>query len=192
MVPKNHFFFAVEIPQKTKLIMKEHCEKLQKSFFFRNWVFYEDLHITLAFLGYAPSEQLKSTEQKVAERVQNSKSLTLSMDRLGFFGKEEHPRIFFADLQENRGLQTVRQKVFAACEEAGFKLEKRPFRPHITLARKWAEEKPFQSEWLEEWDKLQAQPLTFEAEHIVLYQTHLQQTPKYEAIRRFSLQKNEM
>jgi 2'-5' RNA ligase len=56
---QTHFFFAVSIPEETKLIMKKHCEQLKEKIPFSRWVHYEDIHITLAFLGGAPTEKLK-------------------------------------------------------------------------------------------------------------------------------------
>jgi 2'-5' RNA ligase len=108
-------------------------------------------------------------------------------DDLGIFGKQDSPRIFFADTEESNELQLIRQKVFTACEEAGFILETRPFRPHITLARKWAGTEPFRKDALGVWEEFQPEPLSFKAINIALYQTHLHNTPKYEEVRLFSL-----
>lgn len=187
MGQKTHFFFAVKLPESTKLVMKEHCEKLKETLPFHRWVHHQDMHITLAFLGYAPSEKLEMAEKKTAEKIFGTKPFQLRIDRLGVFGKQDSPRIFFADTEESNELQLIRQKVYTACEEAGFKLETRPFRPHITLARKWAGEEPFQKEALAVWKEHQPEPLAFTATDIALYQTHLDKAPKYEAIRLFSL-----
>jgi 2'-5' RNA ligase len=77
--------------------------------------------------------------------------------------------------------------VFSACEKSGFQLETRPFRPHITLARKWKGEQPFHNEMLQLWNEVQPTPLSFKASEVVLYQTNLTQTPKYEAIKIYPL-----
>jgi RNA 2',3'-cyclic 3'-phosphodiesterase len=185
---QTHFFFAVSIPEETKLIMKEHCELLKEKLPFSRWVHYEDLHITLAFLGSAPSEKLKIAEKNVIEALRDSKSLKLAINKLGIFGRNDSPRIFWADTIESSELQVLRKKVFTACEDAGFELETRPFRPHITIARKWQGDEPFQSEILEIWKEIQPEPLQFDASSVVLYQTHLHKTPKYEAITRIPLQ----
>jgi 2'-5' RNA ligase len=117
----------------------------------------------------------------------SSRSQELKINNLGIFGKQDSPRIFFADTEVCNELQLIRQRVYTACIEAGFKLETRPFHPHITLARKWAGEKPFQREMLDLWKKLQPEPIAFKGTEIALYQTHLDKTPKYEAVRLFSL-----
>lgn len=187
---KTHFFFAVKLPEVTKAALKIQLEKLQHIIPLRTWVHYEDLHITLAFLGYAPPAMLDLAANNAESALKGIKPFKLRIYRLGTFGKNDSPRIFFADTEESNELQLVRNQVFSVCEEAGFQLETRPFRPHITMGRKWTGEEPFQKEMLEVWNHLQPEPLEFEAAEIALYQTHLHHTPKYEAIRLYSLNKN--
>lgn len=188
MEQQTHFFFALKLPDNTKLLLKEHCEKLKESLPFKRWVHHQDLHITLAFLGFAPGDKLEAAQNILEETILGMGSFHLKINRLGFFGKQDNPRIFFADTEESNELKLVRQKVYKACMEAGFKLETRPFRPHITLARKWAGEKPFEKEMLDIWKKLQPEPIAFNGTDVVLYQTHLDKTPKYEEVNLFSLE----
>nr|WP_263325382.1 RNA 2',3'-cyclic phosphodiesterase [Neobacillus sp. Marseille-Q6967] len=180
MTHQTHFFFAVKIPEETKLIMKNHMEHLKKMLPFSRWVHHQDLHITLAFLGNAPSDKLTAADLNVQKALRSEERFTLRIDKLGTFGAPSSPRIFWADTQRSDELNNVRKKVFTACEEAGFQLESRPFRPHITLARKWIGEERFEMGLLEEWNRIQKDPLVFEAKEVILYQTHLQKTPKYE------------
>lgn len=180
MNKQTHFFFAVKIPQETKLIMKQHSESLKENLPFSRWVHHEDLHITLAFLGNAPSEKLSSAMEKVEETLSGEKGFNLEISKLGIFGKLDSPRIFWADTKESNELQAVRKKVSTACTDAGFQLETRPFKPHITLARKWTGDKPFQKSLLDVWNELQSEPIHFKVSEVVLYQTHLDKTPKYE------------
>jgi 2'-5' RNA ligase len=187
MALNSHFFFALKLPDEIKLVMKERMESLRSEFPFKNWVHHEDLHITLAFLGNAPQDKLEIAQKNTAEALKDSSKFFLEMNQLGIFGKQDSPRIFFADTKQSNELQLIRNKVFRACEDAGFILETRPFRPHITIARKWAGEEAFQKISLKVWEKLQPTPLKWEAADVAIYQTHLQRTPKYEAIKLFSL-----
>ncbi|WP_342432669.1 RNA 2',3'-cyclic phosphodiesterase [Neobacillus sp. FSL H8-0543] len=187
MEQQAHYFFAVKLPEETKVILKSHIEKLKGTLPFSRWVHYEDLHITLAFLGYAPVEKLRLANENVHESLRHSNILELKINQLGIFGNQDSPRIFWADTLESPELQNVRKKVFHACFEAGFQLETRPFRPHITLARKWEGEGSFHNHMLDIWQEIQPGPLTFKASEVVLYQTHLQKTPKYEVKTAFQL-----
>ncbi|XJZ26528.1 RNA 2',3'-cyclic phosphodiesterase [Bacillota bacterium Lsc_1132] len=185
MDQQRHYFFAAVIPEEIKKIMKGHCEQLKEAMPFRSWVYHEDLHITLVFLGTAPSNRLKTSVNNVEEAMRSFEPFTLKITKLGIFGKKEAPRVLWAGINESNQLQSIRAKVFSDCEEAGFKLETRPFRPHLTIARKWISEEPFQERFLERWTEIQPKPLEFRVEQIALYETHLNKIPKYEAVRIF-------
>jgi RNA 2',3'-cyclic 3'-phosphodiesterase len=180
IMQQTHFFFAVKIPEETKLLIKEKCDKLKEILPFSTWVHHEDLHITLAFLGNAPSEKLSNAVDNVNAALSGTNGFQLEMNKLGIFGKEESPRIFWLDTKESNELHVVRKKVFTACTEAGFQLETRHFKPHITLARKWKGDQHFHKKLLDVWVELQPEPLLFNINEVVLYQTHLDKTPKYE------------
>ncbi|MDP4085909.1 MAG: RNA 2',3'-cyclic phosphodiesterase [Bacillota bacterium] len=188
MEPQTHYFFAVSIPEEIKLQMKAHFEKLKDLFPFNRWVHYKDIHVTLAFLGFAPKDNLEKAIKNVKDVLRSTKTFQLQINKLGIFGKPDSPRIFFADTIESQELKKIRNKVFTACEDAGFQLETRAFRPHITLARKWESLHPFQMDSLVIWEKLQPDPLEFDVKNVVLYKTNLHQTPKYEAIVTISLE----
>ena len=183
----SHYFFAVRIPEQTKTIMKEHIEKLKEWLPFSRWVHYQDIHITLAFLGAAAPEKLAAAEKNVKDALNNADSFFLEINHLGIFGKIDSPRVFWADTEESDELKRIRKEVFSSCTQAGFQLETRPFRPHITLARKWKGEGFFRQELLNKWEELQPEPLMFEAREVVLYQTHLDKVPKYEVVKIFPL-----
>ncbi|MFZ7944942.1 MULTISPECIES: RNA 2',3'-cyclic phosphodiesterase [Bacillaceae] len=188
MDQRTHFFFAVKIPNVAKEIIKDHIGRMKGALPFGRWVHHQDLHITLAFLGAADPEKLAAAEDNVKEALRDAHALKLKINKLGVFGREDAPRVFWADTEENSELREIRQKVFSACVKAGFQLETRPFRPHITLARKWMGDESFQLGQLEIWNELQPEPLPFQANEVVLYQTHLNQSPKYEAITLYPLQ----
>ncbi len=180
MNENTHYFFAAKIPNETKLLLKRHTDKLKETLPFKRWVHHMDLHITLAFLGNAPSEKLSIAADNVHKALQELKGFQLKINGLGTFGKIESPRIFWVDTKDSVELKEVRKKVFTACLEAGFQLETRPFKPHITLARKWTGDENFQTKFLNAWNELQSEPLEFTVNEVVLYQTHLDKTPKYE------------
>ena len=182
----SHFFFALKLPNEIKDDLKEYRDYLQEIFPFSRWVHEQDFHITLAFLGQAKGEQLELAKQKVNQEISGSKSFSLNINHLGFFGRMEAPRIFWAGVQEEPLLHNVRNQVFTACEKSGFQLETRPFHPHITLARKWQDEKPFPITAFELEKNLQNK-FTFTASEVILYETHLDKTPKYESIASFKL-----
>lgn len=183
---QTHYFYALKLPSEIKLQLNQYCLDLQSEFPFSRWVHKEDYHITLAFLGHASVEMLEASKALVQTALREHEAFQLSIQSLGTFGKSDAPRIFWAGIEAAPRLDYLRAVVFSACENSGFKLETRPFHPHITLARKWQGEASFPLTTTE-LERHFGTPLSFQAKEIVLYQTHLDKTPKYEAITTFPL-----
>jgi RNA 2',3'-cyclic 3'-phosphodiesterase len=182
-----HFFYALELPWKVKEVFKNKIEHLQEELPFKTWVHPQDLHITLAFLGNAPDDKMKAASERIEAAIKLKTPFEMKIDHLGFFGRRDAPRIFWAGLEESQELRGVRQDVFSACLDSGFTLETRPFSPHITIARKWMGETPFSSETLEAVNTFKNEQISFQAGRVVLYKTHLGKSPKYEPIKQFPL-----
>jgi 2'-5' RNA ligase len=186
MEQQTHFFFALRLPLEVKEELKDLSDQVKKMFPFSRWVHEQDYHITLAFLGNADKVQLERAKDLIHRQTIDSESFSLKIDHLGVFGRKDFPRIFWAGVQTEERLHIVRKQVFLACKQAGFQLESRPFHPHITLARKWSGDNPFPISQFDD-EKILNHPLSFTGSEIVLYQTHLDKTPKYEAIASFPL-----
>jgi RNA 2',3'-cyclic 3'-phosphodiesterase len=60
-------------------------------------------------------------------------------------------------------------------------LDKRPFRPHITVARKWIGDHPFSIKLVQQTPS-KTMDWTFQADTVTLYRTHMNRLPKYEAV----------
>ena len=96
------------------------------------WVDAEKLHITTAFYGSKISlDQAETLDYELAQIKQ--KSLTLQLEGSGHFGSEE-PRAIWLGVKKNDGLMALHEKCKAAARRAGLTLEKRNYKPHVTLA----------------------------------------------------------
>jgi 2'-5' RNA ligase len=185
---KTHYFLAVPIPNHIKKLYLEWRESNKDIFPFKSWVHHEDYHITLAFLGDASSPRIEEIIEEM-ERVKDMHvPFHLQLSGLGYFGKKESPRIFWSGIEKQPLLERLQQDVFLACQSIGFELEKRPFRPHLTLARRWKEEAGFPNGQLASLFQVDKDSLSFTVESFVLYQTHLDRSPKYETLKVFYLE----
>jgi RNA 2',3'-cyclic 3'-phosphodiesterase len=184
--PRYHYFFAVKLPKEAKQFLKRWVEMNKEQYPFKRWVHYEDYHITLAFLGFAEQSMLKQIIMQVHETLTGVDPFKLTIDQLGTFGKKTNPRIFWAGVHHSDSLCSIQKKVYNQCIRTGFELDRKPFRPHITLARKWNGEEPFNDKTLTS-ITIEGNSLTFQVEEIVLYETHLNQIPKYHEFYCFSL-----
>ncbi|OIU70899.1 RNA 2',3'-cyclic phosphodiesterase [Rossellomorea aquimaris] len=177
---KTHYFFACSLPGEMKKEIERLTAPMKEEDSFKKYVHPEDYHITLAFLGDASHEDLDAAIDHVTESLHKLGSFPLSLKRFGTFGKSDEPRIFWMGVNPSSTLHQIREKVYEACEEAGFQLETRPFTPHITVGRKWNKPSPFSKEWLSGFNP-EATPAHLVNE-VVLYRTHMDRTPKYEAV----------
>ena len=177
----SHYFIAVPLPTEIKKELKRTFKK--ESYPFKRWVHKEDLHLTLVFLGACTNEQLEYINQNGQKILSDMHPFSLQLSSLGTYGKKTEPRIFWMGVKDQPKLHDLRNKVYELCEEAGFVLEKRPFSPHITLARKWVGLDSYN----EEGNSVNTLQLEWKVENIILYKSVLTEEPKYKEIYSFSL-----
>ncbi|MCP1125596.1 RNA 2',3'-cyclic phosphodiesterase [Bacillus sp. AFS018417] len=181
----RHYFIAVKLPNEIKNALAEWKETIEEAALFRSWVHKEDYHITLSFLGSAEETQLEKLKQDLQQLAKISR-FSLTLQGCHTFGRKEQPRVFWVGVEEERALFDLQKQVYTICEQNGFQLETRPYHPHITIARKWKGEEKFDEKQLSVVPRR-----TFEVETVTLYETHVDQVPKYEAIHEISLQKTQ-
>jgi 2'-5' RNA ligase len=98
------------------------------------WVRAENLHVTLKFIGEVPNTKLEAIRTALANVCSNL-PVTLEFQGLGFFPNGKHPRVFWAGIEASPNLKALAADIESAVEEIGIPREKRPFSPHLTLAR---------------------------------------------------------
>jgi 2'-5' RNA ligase len=184
---KTHYFLAVPIPKEIKELYLEWRERTQENLPFKSWVHHEDYHITLAFLGDAHLSTIEKVKVEMERIQERHEPFCLQLSGLGYFGKQESPRILWSGIDRQPQLEELHRDIFQACQSIGFKLEKRPFRPHLTLARRWREEGGFPANELTQLFHIAKSSLSYTVDSFVLYQTHLNQSPKYETLSTFYL-----
>jgi 2'-5' RNA ligase len=96
----------------------------------------EALHATLVFLGYRPEKEIARIGELVAEAVEGSAAPVLSAREVKPL-PPRRPRLFALDLDDPGGAAVALQAAVSDALETErmYRPEKRPFWPHITLAR---------------------------------------------------------
>lgn len=92
----------------------------------------ENLHLTLVFLGDVPEARAVALNESLA--AIRAGPIEISLSGLDLFGGR-HPSVLFASVRPNAALERLHDKVARAARGAGIVLERRRFRPHVTLAR---------------------------------------------------------
>ena len=187
MADQHHYFFAVKLPNDVKTFLHNWIKQNKEKFRFNRWVHEADYHITLAFLGFVEEEKKTKSIQDVSSIITEISSFKLTLSNIGTFGSPKNPRIFWAGVNESKQLNDLQRKVYQQCLKVGFQLDTKPFRPHITLARKWEGEQPFEKEALLPIRTEDGEEVAFKVNEVVLYETHLDQSPKYKEYAVFQL-----
>lgn len=100
------------------------------------WVDPTGIHLTLAFLGELDDPALAKTIAAAQYAATCSNPFTYRLSGLGTFGPARYPRVLWMGVSEPSGMLDVVQRALTlALEREGFATEKRPFSPHLTLAR---------------------------------------------------------
>ncbi|HJV46228.1 MAG TPA: RNA 2',3'-cyclic phosphodiesterase [Bacillota bacterium] len=183
MTYQAHYFLGIKVSEDTAQAIYKWVEHNKENLPFKNWVVPEDYHITLIFLGATTEEQQGGLSVALQDVAKQSKPFTLEVTHIGHFGLKEQPRVLWAGIEPSDELSILQQKILCACVPLGFRAEDRPYRPHITLARKWSGNEPFHLEKI----PFHCTDLVINVPEIVLYRSHPDRTPKYEPISRFQL-----
>jgi len=100
------------------------------------WVKPEQMHLTLRFIGAdVPDDKVEPI--KAALNTIKLSTFDLSLQGVGRFppNPKKAPRVIWVGIHAPPELTTLHRQVSAALKTVGFKPDRKPFTPHITLAR---------------------------------------------------------
>lgn len=130
-------FISMELSQEVKDELVRVMGDLKKRNDAVRWVRPEGMHLTLKFLGEITGEQVPGLSRMLDEVAGEHGPLELAVEGLGAFPGTRRARVVWAGLEgQVEELVTVSREVDHGCLNLGFKAEKRPFRPHVTLGRR--------------------------------------------------------
>ena len=105
--------------------------KLQKGVAGARWSGPGKLHLTLGYFGDVKGDIAELLDAELGKIRQSSFELSLS--GVGHFGKNE-PHSIWAGVNDSTSLIHLHKSVKAAARRAGIIMERRDYRPHVTLA----------------------------------------------------------
>ena len=105
------------------------------------WIRPEHMHLTLAFLGEVEDGLAQALDEAIGQPVQADR-FAIVFGGLGVFPPGGAPRVLWLGLTAGaRAVNAVQAEIAARVARLGIALERRPFHPHLTLAR-WRTSRP--------------------------------------------------
>lgn len=138
-------FIALDLDHDLKKTLYSVQNNIKCSALKGSWVKDENFHLTLKFLGEIDQPMLESIGQVLDPIPQNNSYISLKLGRLGYFNKSrDRYGVIWIDVEgEIHKLNRIYDIIEEGLEPLGFRREKRPFKPHITLGRRVVLNKPF-------------------------------------------------
>jgi len=134
-------FLGIELPHDVRRAAASAAERLRDSIrhiapkSVVRWVPAENLHITIWFFGDVREPDVDALVVALKESLAVP-AFPLQISGAGAFPPSGVPRAFWLGLAAGReGLQSVHGRLRDRLAPLGFEAEKRPFSPHLTVAR---------------------------------------------------------
>jgi 2'-5' RNA ligase len=131
-------FIAVQLPSDVKQEMGLVADVLAGQIPERSvrWVKPDLMHITLRFLGETAVSKLDAISQAIDNAAKNQAPLKLHLHGTGCFPNAKRPRVIWVGLAgQVPELAAFKRNLDGGLVDLGWEMEKRPFKPHLTLGR---------------------------------------------------------
>jgi RNA 2',3'-cyclic 3'-phosphodiesterase len=181
-------FVAFDLPEEVRAAMRRRLARLRSLLPQSRWVDPDQAHLTLAFLGHHPEDRLEALIAGLREVFARYPALPLRLHGGGTFPQGRPATVAWVGVKGPPQLQPMQHDVAdAAAAVLEWEPEKRPFHPHVTLARckpPWPRHlgERFQQEAQGPWGE------EFVAAEGVLYRSRLSpRGAQYEALARLPL-----
>ncbi|MEO0983561.1 MAG: RNA 2',3'-cyclic phosphodiesterase [Pseudomonadota bacterium] len=161
-------FAALPIPAE----IADRLTPLQKGVSGASWRPRENFHITLRFFDDLAEPVARDLDEELA--AIEAPQMELSLEGVGWFGRRE-PHALWAGVAENDALRELSSRCERAARRVGLPPERRPFRPHVTLAYCHGTRPEAAAAFVERGGALRTAPFWADVFH--LYSSHMGKGP---------------
>jgi len=131
-------FIAIELPSSLRQSVQDHINQLKQALPEEraSWARGENLHLTLKFLGDTPVAKVEALSQAAQRAASKVLPFELVIGDCGAFPVRGQPRVLWIGINDpTNNLTELYRAIEDECANAGFPRERRPFHPHLTIAR---------------------------------------------------------
>ena len=128
-------FFAIELGAELLDLLEETTAPLRAEAPELSWVGREKRHLTLKFMGDVADADVTRLTVAADRAAARLTPFEMTVREVGAFPNFRRARVVWIGVEQDARLELLHHDLEQACEQEGFEVEGRPFRPHITLAR---------------------------------------------------------
>jgi len=131
-------FLAIDLPATVRGELQRVQRELATVLSGWRFIAPANIHLTLRFLGEVDEDDLARQRTAWQRAIHPRPPLPLQLEGLGCFPPRGAPRVLWVGVRERgrgKGLQALATRLDAIARNLGLPAERRPFRPHLTLAR---------------------------------------------------------
>lgn len=128
-------FVAIPIPDPILRNMESTSTRLKQLELDAKFTRSSAIHLTLRFLGDIDRHVVEEMKRALDRCVPRRKRFGLQIKGVGVFPNLKRPRIVWAGIGNQTELVRLQRDVEESAQLLGFESERRPFKPHLTLAR---------------------------------------------------------
>jgi 2'-5' RNA ligase len=122
-------FVALPVPEE----ITDDLVTLQSGVPDARWVAPENFHVTLCFAGEVQGAAMRDLEEELSDIA--GPPFSVAIAGVEQFSSGKQPRALVASVERSDRLDWLHQKVSTVARNCGIEIERRKFRPHVTLAR---------------------------------------------------------
>lgn len=128
-------FVAIEIPSEVRELVEEAAGPIRETYPRGKWVPSQNQHVTLKFLGTTYPRLVDRVIAAIGEVARSAHPFETRVAGLGAFPSERRAAVLWAGLEDAAGRMTDLAAALDTALANEFAPEKRPFTPHLTVAR---------------------------------------------------------
>ena len=99
------------------------------------WVEEWNLHITILFLGDTDENDIRRINDKFFMGLKEFKSFALNLTGIGVFKNVYNPKAIWLGVEESKNLKDLYKFIIGTLISLGIEIQRRDFKPHITIGR---------------------------------------------------------
>ncbi|PJZ67033.1 RNA 2',3'-cyclic phosphodiesterase [Leptospira wolffii] len=152
-------FIGISLSEETKESLHRICIGLEGI----RWLDPENFHLTLAFLGELDPDRIEIVSEICSEI--RSEPFRIDIKGVGIFGHKS-PEVLYTSVIASEELKNLQKSLDSSLRRAGFSLEKKEYKPHITIGRFRKTQEKKLNQYLQEFE-------TFELPGIQVSEFHI-------------------